>query len=369
MTVRVGNMTFTDWVSLPLRNQYTDTFIFRISAYACLPPFEYAPLLERMVAHVRQKRPCASLWVQVESPGDWYVLEVQRSLRGLKLPFVVSRMGDAVQYVDFSYPPTLMPASLPRPPKVEIPVPALSHDELRCLQALGRMERGSDQEIASLTGLPAVSICDMVTGFQHRKLVTTKIASKHMPAKRKPTQLDFLVSRRLTRKGLFTALRSWGVPRGTDFSSRREEHLAQIGTAHRYKARMWSAWLKTAYPQAEIWTAWSEVRLPRTTVIPDGLAWGRIGDHEILFWLEVGDEHKSREKITEVTGTRLRQARVFCERTGVNLVYAQLGPRWVREAVRWACTQLSATTAVVLGDPRRFGMLPIIEWGGVTAWV
>ena len=38
MTVRVGKMTFTDWVALRLRDQFTDTFIFRISASACLPP-------------------------------------------------------------------------------------------------------------------------------------------------------------------------------------------------------------------------------------------------------------------------------------------------------------------------------------------
>src|SRR5215207_7588616 len=111
MTVRIGKVTFDDWVSLPLGNHFTDTFIFRISAYACIPPFAYAPLLERMVAHVRQKRSCASLWVQVETPGDWFVLEVRHSLRGLKIPYVVSRGGDTVEYADFSYRPTLMPSS------------------------------------------------------------------------------------------------------------------------------------------------------------------------------------------------------------------------------------------------------------------
>src|SRR5512142_3406569 len=118
-TVRVGDIIFADWVSLPMRNQYTDTFIFRISAYACVPPFNYAPLLERMVAHVRQKRSCASLWVQVDSPDDWFVLEVNKSLKGLKMPYAVTRAGATIDYVDFSYPPVLLSSRLPTPPDVE----------------------------------------------------------------------------------------------------------------------------------------------------------------------------------------------------------------------------------------------------------
>ena len=46
MTVRIGNMTFSDWVSLPFEGGWTDTFIFRIDAQACLPPFRLRPALE-----------------------------------------------------------------------------------------------------------------------------------------------------------------------------------------------------------------------------------------------------------------------------------------------------------------------------------
>ena len=39
-------MTFSDWVSLPFQDGWTDTFIFRIDAQACIPPFEFAPAPE-----------------------------------------------------------------------------------------------------------------------------------------------------------------------------------------------------------------------------------------------------------------------------------------------------------------------------------
>ena len=57
MTVRIGKMTFSDWVSLPFQDGWSDTFIFRIDAQACIPPFEFAPLLKRMAAHTFANTP------------------------------------------------------------------------------------------------------------------------------------------------------------------------------------------------------------------------------------------------------------------------------------------------------------------------
>ena len=123
--------------------------------------------------------------------------------------------------------------------------------------------------------------------------------------------------------------------------------------------------MKSAWPKVEIWAGWSEVRLPGMSVIPDGLAWGRIQGYETLFWLEVGDGHKRRNKITDITTRRLDQARTLCERTGIRLVYVQLSTHWVHEAARWACVDLSKEMAVVMGNQRRIGKLPILEWGKV----
>jgi hypothetical protein len=35
----------------------------------------------------------------------------------------------------------------------------------------------------------------------------------------------------------------------------------------------------------------------------------------------------------------------------------------VHEAARWEFDQLPAELAVVTGNPRRFGKLPMVEWG------
>jgi hypothetical protein len=144
-------------------------------------------------------------------------------------------------------------------------------------------------------------------------------------------------------------------------------HLRQVGYTHRYISRIWQSWLKSAWPQAEIWAGWSEVHIPNLHVVPDGLAWGRVQGYETLFWLEVGDGHKPRDTIIEITRKRLVQARKFCEWTGVRLVYTQLSTKWVHEAAKWAFMDLTGEEAVVMGNLQRFGELPLLEWGAVTS--
>ena len=199
-----------------------------------------------------------------------------------------------------------------------------------------------------------------------KKLVVYKISAKIQKDKSKPEQMDPFPLWHLRSRGLSIALRSWDVPNGLDFKNRTEENLQQIGTPHRHTSRTWSEWLKSAWPHAEIWTGWSEVCLPEVSVLPDGLAWGRIQGFETLFWLEVGDEHKSRKQIVGITQKRLDEAWKFCQGTGVRLVYTQLSVNWVHEAARWACVRLPNEVAVILGDWKRFGKLPIVEWGNVT---
>lgn len=366
MTVRLGKMTFSDWTSLPIRNKYTDTFIFRMDAQACLPPFAYIPLIRRLAAHVRQKRSCASLWIQVDSPGNWFVFEVLKSLRGLKMPYAVTHTGEQPDYINFSVPPALFHSALAPPPKVEDKPLSLTKEELRCLQALGRTAKGFENEIASLAALSHNTVPDLLTNLEEKRLVVYKSSPRVRRGKCKPEQLELFSSWHLTAKGLSVALRSWGVPKGTPFDSRLEKHLTQIGSVHRTRARTWSSWLKSAWPQAEIWASWSEVGIPEISVIPDGLAWGSIEGYETLFWLEVGDNHKSRAKIQEITANRLCEAKKFCDRTGVRLVYTQLSMSWVCEAARWAFVNMPQEIAVVMRNPKHHGTLPTLEWGKVT---
>ena len=366
MTVRICDITFSDWVSLPFQDGWSDTFIFRIDAQACIPPFEFGPLLKRMAAHTFRKRSSASLWVQVDAPGEWYAAEVIWSLKGLAVPFVVTRAEITPNYVDFSFPPKLLYSRSQPPPVVEDKQQSVSLEELRCLQALSRMVKGSEQEVASLAGLPIDITVDLLESLKAKRLVVYKISPKIKSDKSKPEQMDLFPLWHPRSKGLSLVLRSWGVPTGIEFTTRSEENLQQIGTVHRHISRVWPAWLKSAWPQAEIWTGWSEVRIPGISVIPDGLAWGKIQGYETLFWLEVGDSHKSKDRITDITATRLDKARKLCRRTGVQLVYTQLSTHWVHEAAKWACVKLPEDVAVIMGNQRKFGELPILEWGKLT---
>ncbi|WKZ45874.1 MAG: hypothetical protein QY302_08775 [Anaerolineales bacterium] len=372
MTVRVGKVTFSDWISLSFQNGWTDTFIFRIDARACIPPFYYEEPLRRMASHVNRKRPGASLWVRVDAPpvapqapGEWFMLEVRRSLKGLALPYAVTQAGKTPDWLDFSRPPRLFHSPLPRPPVVDEKHSRLSLEELRCLQALGRMEKGDEEEVASLAGLPVDVTKNLLAQLEEKELVVYKTSPKIRRGKSRPAQMDLFPLWHLRSRGLSLALRSWEIPKGIEFTSRKEENLQQIGYGHRHVSRVWTSWLKSAWPQAEILTGWSEVRIPDLSVIPDGLAWGRIQGYETLFWLEVGDDHKDRNEITKITTKRLDQARRLCERTGVRLMYTQLSTNWVHEAARWGCVDLPEEVAVVMGNSRRFGELPVIEWGKV----
>lgn len=366
MTVRIGNVTFSDWVSLPFEDGWSDTFIFRISAHACVPPFYYEEPLRRMASHARSKRSSASIWVQVDGPGEWFAAEVRNSLEGLTLPFAVTRTNTELNYLQFSRPPTLLYSRSQPPPLVENRPQSISSEELLCLQALGRMDKGNVDEIASLTGLSIDDTKDILGSLEEKKLVVYKIGIRFNSNKTMPSEMDPCPLWHLKPKGLSIALRSWGIPRKVDFSSRLEENRRQIGFEHRRISRRWPAWLQAAWPHAEIWTGWSEVRIPEISVIPDGLAWGRIHGYETLFWLEVGDGHKSKDKISDVTTKRLDQALKLCNRTGARLVYAQLSTNWVHKAAMWACVRLPNEVAVVLGDWKKFGELPIVEWGRAT---
>lgn len=362
MTVRIGDVTFSDWISLQFPGGWTDTFIFRIDAKACIPPFNYEPLIRRLVAHVINKRSCASIWVQVDSPGEWFVAEVMKSLRGLRLPFAVTQKGVTPKFEDFSFRPTLLHDHLCNPLNMD-EEPSISSDELRCLQALGRMVKGNEHEIAIMADLPVEVVRNMLVKLESEGLVKQSSNRKVKQNKSESTLLDFFSIWQLRPKGLSLALRSWGASKGVQFTARKEAHIHQIGYEHRHISRIWKEWIRTAWPDVKIWAGWSEVRIPESRVVPDGLAWGRAQGYETLFWLEVGDDHKSEDQILRITRQRLMHARILSQRTGVRLVYTQLSTDWVHDVVRQACVDLTGEEAIVMGNMRRVGELPMLEWG------
>jgi hypothetical protein len=367
MNVRICDVAFSDWISLEHEGRYTDTFIFHIDALNGLPPFGYRPLLQRLVAELNQKRPGASLWIRVDSPGEWYLAEIKRSLlRGFGIPYIVTRAIEQPDYYSFSFRPRLFSPSLTRPPAIDDGFSHVSMEARKCLQVLGRIRKGNEDEIASLTGLSKKVTLDVLYGLKKNKLVEHKIGKKIQKDKSKPVEIDPFPLWHPTRKGLSIALRSWGASKQVEFSAVKELNPHLIGTTHRNISRRWLAWLRSAYPRADIWTGWSETKLPGICVYPDALVWGKIQGYETLFWLEVGDNHKSREEIEKITKKRLESAMKFCQRTGVYLVYAQVSPKWVQDSVSWMCVQLPSDVAVVMEKQRKFGEMPILEWGKVA---
>lgn len=367
MTVRLGDVTFSDWISLEYEGGFTDTFIFDIDALNGLPPFVFHPLLQRLVAELDKKRPGASLWIRVTSPGEWYLMEVKRSMTdGFSVPYVVTSKDKTPDYHSFSFGPRLFSPALPRPPKMDDEFSHFSREELKCLQVLTRNRKGSLEEIASLAGLLETTTLDVLQGLQKKKKVIFKLGEMFQKDKSKPKKMDPYWMWHPTRKGVSAALRSWGASKGLDFSNIKELHPNKICTPHRNISRRWLAWLRSAYPLTEIWTGWTEVQLPEISVRPDALAWGRIQGFETLFWLELGDEHKKRIDIQRTTRIRLASALIFCQQTGVRLVYAQISPPWVQKAVGMALGRLPPNMATVMTSIRRFGLLPTVEWGSIT---
>jgi len=362
-------MTFADWVSLPYDGGWTDTFVYRVSSQACLPPFAYAPIIKRLTTlKIRNLRKSMSLWVQVDAPGEWFAIELLHALKGLQVPCAVTD-GRIPKKEDFSYPMWLGVSDSGKPPVVPDGPKIVSPEELLCLQALGRMVKGEPDEIAALAGLPAVGITRTLLDLEEREL--TIFRTGHRLTKNKVREIKSMPDPHplwhLTRQGTSVALRSWGVPKTVTFDKmyREEQFTHLIPNKHRSKTRMWPAWLKAAWPHAEIWTAWAEVKLPKMKTIPDALAWGRIQGYETLFWLEVGDNHKSKPDIETSMRVRLHDAITLSKRTNVRVVFAFLGPKWVQDAAVWAFEKLPPEIGVVMAGWTKFGQLPVLEWGKV----
>lgn len=360
MTVRFGNVTFSDWASLEYEGGFTDTFIFHIDALNGLPPFGYRPLLQRLTARLNNKRRGASLWIQVDAPGEWYLMELKRSLlRGFKIPYVVTAAGQIPEWAAFSRRPDLWHSKCTEPPAIKTKADVVSTAELKCMRVLARIKEGQISEIASLTDLDETAVTNAISALREKKLL--------LPA---PDKEDAKIQApywKLSRKGLSYTMRRWNAPPRVDFTNRMEGgDPDDIRTPHRHVSRMWPLWLRSAYPKAEIWMGWSEVSIPGISVRPDALAWGRIQGFETLFWLEVGDQHKQGKKIEKITHTRLERALVFCRRTGARLVYAQLSPYWVKQTACWGIERLPSDAAVIMPNWKKFGELPAVEWKRIT---
>jgi len=349
--VRVGPLVFAQWCSFPLGRGWSDTFVFPLSAGVGLPPRDYAQPLRRMARQLAGLRPGASLWIPVQSPGGrWYADEVRQGLRGLPLAVAVTQgSGSPPRLQDFSFCPGLFHAPSPSPPAAPEPgAGELSLHELQALRVLARLETAYTAEVASLSGVSLPTARQALWGLNGRRLVEREGQEAF------PTW-------KVRRAGVSLALRSWGLPPGVAFPARRERSAA--GKRHRRTARLWPAWLRQAWPHADIWAGWSEVALGRLR--PDSLAWGALSGREALFWLEVESGKASREMLRRKIIHRFEQALGYARCFSLPLVFALLAPPWVCQAAVRGFVGLPGDAAVVLADWKTFGALPVPGWRAV----
>jgi hypothetical protein len=403
MTVRLGDLRFDGWESLELPGGWSDTFILRTSPRDGLPPGDYARVIRSLTFPVMKLRKSASLWVRVEGEGRWYAQVLRDGLRGMRMPVVVTNTEDRPQLWDFSFAPWVSRSPSPGPPTAEayLKEERLSQSGLRCLQILARADCGYTAEVASLAGLSLAMARISLQDLTGQKLVE-RLEGKEYPYWK------------IRRSGLSMTLRSWGLPPGQSFPRRKEqgrsaceERTAPKGNSrnpggmeavsfigkrrgsprrkdeitfqrevqsddevrrassgrHRRTARLWPAWLRKAWPQAEIWAGWSEVVCGRLR--PDALCWGRLEGQETLFWLEVESGHDDGRELREKTVRRINQALVYARQFPVRLVFALLGPPRVSRELLGSVLDLPGDVAIVVEDWKNFGMLPVIEWGKV----
>jgi len=285
--------------------------------------------------------------VKVNAPGTWFLAEIRSSLRGLPLPVAVTAYDCKPQITNFSFRPrTFFSPSPPPPAADDMYANELPERELACLRVLARLETAFTSEIASLAGMGITYTRQALIALEKLRLVYNQ-AGKYPYWK-------------ISRPGLSLALRSWNVPASMKFSFYKERARSQ--GRHRRDARLWPAWLRRAWPHAEIWSAWSEISVPGR-IYPDALAWGRLEERETLFWLEVESGNASRTDLQRKMTQRLSRAAVYANQFSLCLVFAVLAPPWVRETVAQVFHNLPQSVSVVLTDWKDFGQLPTPKWG------
>ena len=345
-----------EWTPIPLANNgkvIVDVFKCSLSAMDGLPPYAQARIIDLIANRLMKARPRACLWVSVDSPGRWYLHEMQRFVKR-KMPIAILPAGQAPKdhwgFTPHGYPSLAENAPMPQ---IELPFdPAdFGHkpNVIRVLRILARLGTAHKPEIASMAGFSETHIRALLKKLQAANLIERKRIGKY----------DGWAIR---NSGLKLAHRSWNLPKGSHFKRHRGE-FRYAGERHRRVSRMWRAWLESAYRGVEIWECWTEV--PVKYGIPDALAWGTHNGKETLFWLEVDSGHSSTKTIEANYRRRLQLAYDHAQEWRIPIVFCIMGPPWVVERFGWSISGANPWVAIIGHNWRDFGRLPVYEFG---AW-
>jgi hypothetical protein len=363
MAYKVERLLVPSWRNVDIGlGLFTYTFIFRVSSKDNLPPADYCDLISKFARIISKNHSTACIWVQVEAPGLWFPLEIRRGLRKSRVPIAVTRTNSRLILADFNVKPWTSGVPLPPPPFEPDWAMPVSENELTCLRVLARLKYGLTSEIASLAGFSRRTCLDSLNALKKDYVYHVFPSERTNPERVYSSKYSYWGLKKL---GLIAALRSWGVPPGVRFSSRLEPTHGEE-SRHRVTARLWRASLqKDLGASGEIWSGWSEVNLPDMRLTPDALAWGKLDDRETLFWLEVESGHLSTDNVLAKISKRFRGATKYARDREVNLVFGVLAMPWVQNAIKLAFLDMEPNVAVIVGDWKEFGKLPVIQWGMV----
>lgn len=332
--------------------EYADTFVFPVSHRMGLPPGEVSRLVRATFRRVCELRPRASLWVPVAAPGQWFRTQVRAEMWGTKNSYVVTSAGagrPGSRY--FSYPPPRSHSIAPALPAEAPRILGYSPREQEVLLVMARLRSATASEVAA---------CVDCSVRHTRRLCDTL---ERDDCFERTGQDDDYTTWSITRRGTLIARRGWGIPPNTQFGGGRER--SRGGSRHRRTARLWPAWLREAYPDAEIWAGWSEPRgLSTGGHQADALAWGSYRGHETVFWLEVESGKRSRAELRRDMEYRLTE--ITMKYAGYQAVVGVLAMPWAARAVLPTLTEISPHVAVVLEDWKNVGSLPRPAFGEVT---
>lgn len=330
-----------------LNDAWLDLWIYRVDACDGLPPSARAKVIKRVYRQLKQYRSVPCLWVQVDSPGDWYVTALRCELRDQKLMVYIFPAWQEFPIIDSYFTLPIVRWPWPQPQFGcsvfnDAILTKAQKAELKILRCMARMEMAGVKEIASLAGFGVTYTRKLLARLSKDRLIQPFDSGSE-----KLNKKDLLWT--IRRRGLQYVRQSWNIPYKFPFRSIRVEQK-YAGRKHRKMCRLFRSRIEKAYgADFQVWQSWSEPALAGAN--PDAIVWGTYRGVETLVWLEVETGKKTAEEHVKEIEYRCRQAKEITEHHGVQLIFVFLAMPWVlRVVAKSAYFPLTKRIAIILDN-------------------
>ena len=343
-----------EWTPHRCERGWLDTFVFRISATDGLPPAAQAKIIEGIAKKLGMLRYTANLHVTVDSPGKWFINEINRVCDPV-IPLVITWEGEDFVTRGYQGSSATIWAALEPPCFSLLEVNNIrslkrkDRSKLRVLRIMARLGQAHSIELASLSGYSKVYVLKLMKSMADEKLVMRSTIGNY-------------AGWDITRKGVSATHLSWNLPTGMKFTRDRQENN-YAGWQHHRASRMLPEWLKKSWRTSlELWECWTEIYL-KPGGYPDALAWGKYKGEEMLFWLEVDTGHMGYKTMIKKYQHRWQNAAQYAKTAGLKIVFVLLAPPWVANRSRDAFIGLPDHLAAITHEWGDFGTLPYPRFG------